>query len=321
MSTATKEAPGSRQTALVQQEMQPFRDMLESEGGRRRIAEVVPKNIAPDRLIRMAMLSISKNHDLRKCSPSSVLLAVCDAASLGLDCGGASGQAYLVPFKTTATLIIGYRGMIALARKSGEIATITSHVVRAGDEFRYELGLNETLVHKPGESVDDRHVTHAYAVAKFKDGSHQLEVMARAEIEKHRARSMAKDNGPWVTDYAEMCKKTVLRRLCKLLPMTPEAAEAIDKSDRNEFVEFVAESGPRLTASDAIRNARERVQVTSTATTSGALPAGEAVTKDGEIIDTPAAEQSDPNELTEAERAEIARKEEAEFLKQRGGAK
>lgn len=318
MSTAVKDAPGSKQAELVRSEMAPIRSMLESDTAKRRIAEVVPRNVAPDRLIRMAMLSVSKNADLRKCTPESILLSVCDAAALGLDCGGALGQAYLVPFKSTATLIVGYRGMIALARKSGEIATIYSHCVRAGDEFTYELGLEQTLRHKPGDSVDDRHITHAYAVAKFKDGSYQVEVMSRAEIEKHRARSMAKDNGPWVTDYAEMCKKTVVRRLCKYLPMTAEAAELIDKSDRSEFVDYAAEVGTgRVTASDAIRDARQRLTVASTAKT--AEP-GEVVTPDGEVTQ---AASADPHELSDAERAEIARKEAADWeaAQKKGGAK
>lgn len=313
MSTAMKDAPGSRQAELVKSELKPIRDLLESEQGKRRVADVVPKNVAPDRMIRMAMLSVSKNADLRKCTPESILLSVCDAAALGLDCGGSLGQAYLVPFKSTATLIIGYRGMIALARKSGEIATVYAHCVRVGDEFSYELGLEQSLKHKPGGSVDDKQITHAYAVARFKDGSYQVEVMSVDEIAKHRARSMAKDNGPWVTDYAEMCKKTVIRRLCKYLPMTAEAAELLDKSDRNEFVEYVAESGAgRVTAGSAIQQTRERLTVASTAKTA------ESVTKDGEVIDTPA-EQSDPNELSDAEKAEIARKEEAEFLNRKGG--
>lgn len=239
MSTAPA---GSRQQEMVKSEMKPIVTMFECDHSRRRVAALVPQGVDPARLIRMALLSISKSDALRRCTPESLLLSLCDAAALGLDCGGALGQAYLVPFKGSVTLIIGYRGMIALARKSGEISNVYAYVVRRGDQFTYSLGLDPKLDHVPGGSVKDDDITHVYAVCRFKDGGFQFDVMTRADVDRIRSRSRAAESGPWVTDYAEMAKKTVLRRLCKLLPMTADAADAIEQSDRGEFGDFVAEA-------------------------------------------------------------------------------
>lgn len=299
MSTATTApAVGSKQAELVKQEMRPIVAFIDSDEVRRRVAAVVPKHCSPDRLIRMALLSISKNQDLRKCTPDSLLLSICDAAALGLDCGGALGQAYLVPFKTTATLIIGYRGMIALARKSGEISTIYAHVVRYGDEFTYELGLNPILEHKPRADIGAS-VTHAYAVCKFKDGSYQFDVMTRAEIDRIRSRSMAKDNGPWVTDFDEMSKKTVLRRLSKLLPMTPEAAIAIHQSDEGEYGGF-----GNMVATET-RSVSSAISDTKARLVGTVKPNGETVTASGEVLSgEPTAEEKQA--ILDRERREAA---------------
>lgn len=200
-----------------------------------RIKAVSPNNVEPTRLMRMALMSISKTPALRNCKPDSLLLSVCDAAALGLTCGGGTQEAYLVPYKDTATLIIGYRGMIKLARQSGEIASITAECVYQGDEFDYELGLELKLSHKPHDETDDDKITHVYAIARFTNGFSQLIVMTRKQVEKIRQRSRASGSGPWQTDYAEMCKKTAIRRLCKLLPLTVQAQEAISNSDAAEF--------------------------------------------------------------------------------------
>ncbi len=96
--------------------------------------------------------------------------------------------------------------MIDLARRSGQIASLSARVVREGDDFSFEFGLEEKLVHRPGEN-EDAPVTHVYAVARLKDGGTQFEVMTRKQIELVRAQSKAGNNGPWVTHWEEMAKK------------------------------------------------------------------------------------------------------------------
>lgn len=212
---------------------------------------VLPKHLTPDRLIKIASVAVSRNELLKKCTPLSIVVAVMTAAQLGLDCGGALGSAYLVPFKRSkkvggdrwqtnyeCQLIIGYRGLIDLARRSGHIMSIESRVVYQNDLFDVEYGREGVqLKHKPALDADPGQMRLVYALATLKDGGHQFELMTRTQIDGIKARSQAKDNGPWVTDYDEMARKTVVKRLCKSLPLSTEFHEAIVLENRNEYGE------------------------------------------------------------------------------------
>ncbi|WP_082806148.1 recombination protein RecT [Marichromatium gracile] len=197
------------------------------ERNRDSIAAALPKHLTAERLSRVALGELRTNPRLLDCNPTSLMSAIVKASQLGLEVGSAMGHAYLVPYKTECTLIIGYRGMIALARRSGEIQSITARVVYARDTFELEYGLEEKLRHIPSTDEDPGQVTHVYAVAKLRDGGIQYEVMTRAEVEAVRKRSRAGGNGPWVTDWSEMARKTVMRRLFKYLPMSIEMADAM----------------------------------------------------------------------------------------------
>ncbi len=145
------------------------------------------------------------------------------------------GHAYLVPYGETATLIVGYKGLIDLARRSGQLSTIFARIVYQRDQFEYAYGLTERLEHIPANVDDSGDIQAAYAVARLKDGGTQFEVMSKREIDAIRDRSKASKNGPWVTDYAEMAKKTVLRRLCKMLPASVELARAVALDERADL--------------------------------------------------------------------------------------
>lgn len=208
---------------------------------KQQIAMALPRHMTPDRLTRIALTEIRKVPKLEKCDPVSLLGAVIQCAQLGLEPGNALGHAYLLPFdkrenvngkwETTGTdvqLIIGYRGMIDLARRSGQIVSLEARTVHAKDRFDVKLGLEPTLEHEPAwEEADRGPLTFVYAIAKLKDGGLQFEVMSRAEIERVRAQSKAKDNGPWVSHFDEMAKKTVIRRLFKYLPVSIEIQRAV----------------------------------------------------------------------------------------------
>lgn len=206
------------------------------------MALAMPKHMTADRLARIALTEVRRVPKLAQCDQTSFLGAIMQCAQLGLEPGGALGHAYLLPFDknkknaqgrwekvgTEVQLIVGYRGMIDLARRSGQIISIEARVVRAKDFFEVELGLDSRLVHRPAWGEANRgEPTFAYAVAKLKDGGLQFEVMSRVEIEAIRARSKAKDSGPWVTDWEEMAKKTVIRRLFKYLPVSIEIQRAV----------------------------------------------------------------------------------------------
>jgi len=226
------------------------------------IAAVLPKHLTPDRLLKVALSATSRNPALLACTPQSILLAVMQASELGLEVGGLLGDAYFVPFKDQAQLIVGYRGMIKLARQSGELKSLEAHVVRDNDVFDLEYGLDTRLVHKPSLAGELGKVVAAYAIARFKDGGYQVDVMTLAEIEAVRTRSKAAGDGPWMTDYAEMAKKTVVRRLCKYLPLSPELVNALEHEAAVEQnvaspvidVEiFQVEQAPEATRADSLK--------------------------------------------------------------------
>lgn len=202
------------------------------------IARALPKHMTADRMARIALTEFRKTPALMKCDPATLFGAVIQCAQLGLEPGGALGHAYLLPFEnrkkgtTDVQFIVGYRGMIDLARRSGQIVSISARAVHANDEFTYEFGLHEDLRHKPDESGNPGALTHVYAVARLKDGGVQFDVMSKAEIDKVRALSKASGSGPWVTFYEEMAKKTVIRRLFKYLPVSIEMATAVGLDER-----------------------------------------------------------------------------------------
>jgi recombination protein RecT len=210
------------------------------------IMKALPRHLTADRLIRIATTELRKTPKLAQCSPQSFLGAVIQCAQLGLEPGSALGHVYIVPFdkwkkdgnrwvlvETVATVILGYRGMIDLARRSGQIESIEAWPVYIGDAFECTLGLEPSLIHKPdwenaGRTVSDN-LRFVYAVARLKDGGRQFAVMSRAEVEMIRDRTFAKNrvdpakyDGPWKTDFEQMALKTVVRRLFKFLPVSVE---------------------------------------------------------------------------------------------------
>jgi recombination protein RecT len=217
MSTALVSSKGKQAT---------IKDLLEKS--KTSIAAVLPKHLTPDRLLKVALSATARTPALLACTPQSILLAVMQSAELGLEVGGLLGEAYFVPFKNSVQLIVGYRGMIKLARNSGQLKTIEARVVHANDQFEIEFGLENRLIHKPCLSGEPGDTVCVYAIARYKDDAYQVEVMTRAEIDAIRKRSQAADSGPWVTDFDEMAKKTVLRRLLKTGPLSPEVARALE---------------------------------------------------------------------------------------------
>jgi recombination protein RecT len=124
--------------------------------------------------------------------------------------------------------------LIALARRSGEVTNIETHIVYARDEFDLVLGIESSVKHIPFLEGDRGAPRLVYGVAKFKDGGHHFEWMPLAEVDRIRSRSKASNNGPWVTDYEQMVRKTLIRRMANYLPMSIELANAIQIGDAAE---------------------------------------------------------------------------------------
>lgn len=208
-------------------------DLIEKQ--KTAIARALPKHLSADRLTRIVLTEVKRNPKLAEGDPTSLLGALMQAAQLGLE-PGPLGHAYLVPYwngKTKTTdvqLQIGYRGYIDLARRSGQIVSIVAREVCEGDQFEFEYGTDERIVHKP--ALKGRGEAYAYyGVALLSDGGRVVHVMSREDVEKFRNRSQAKSSGPWVTDYDAMAKKTVIRRMVPWLPLSTEMAVAVEADD------------------------------------------------------------------------------------------
>lgn len=238
----------STQTAVAEADKpQTITEILTSAEFKAQMALALPKTLTADRLTRIVLTECRKTPELRRCNPQSFFGAVLQCAQLGLEPGSALGHCYLLPYgngkakdgRPNCQLIIGYRGMIDLARRSGQIVSINAYCVHQADEFVYELGLHPDIKHRPSAMANRGPVTYVYAVAQLKGGGVQFEVMSRAEIEAVRSQSKAGTRGPWMTHWEEMARKTVVRRLFKYLPVSTEALRAVEvdeKSDRGEAV-------------------------------------------------------------------------------------
>ena len=211
----------------------------------RALREALPKNIDPKHVTRLAISAYEKTPKLKICSFASVVNCLMDCAALGLEPDGR--RAHLIPYGDKCTLVIDYKGLVDIVMRSGLVRRIHVDVVCENDQFDYNLG--EVTLHK----VDWHHprgtVYAAYAMVELRDGARQYQVMSKVEIDAIRSQSKSANDGPWVTHYNEMAKKTVFKRLCKWLSLSPEIDRVVNGSDQSPDV-FEAESRQVLTAQD-----------------------------------------------------------------------
>ena len=198
---------------------------------KKEIAAALPKHISIDRMVMIAQTAATSVPALLDCYTPSLFGAMIKCSQLGLEPNNALGQAYMIPFRnskqnrTDVQLIIGYRGMIDLARRSGHVVSMNAQAVREGDEFNWGFGLEEKLDHKPGS--DRGEITHFYAYAKLTGGGHQFDVLTKQDVDKIMAGTQSKGKyGPWADHYEQMGRKTMIRRLFNYLPVSIEMAEA-----------------------------------------------------------------------------------------------
>jgi recombination protein RecT len=206
---------------------------------------------------------------LAECTRESFFLAMMNCAFYGLEPDGR--RAHLIPFKNRKVqpntvecqLIIDYKGLAELVRRSGDVSFLHCDAVYADDEFEVAYGTGGHLTHKPGDDRTGK-PKKFYSYVKLKDGSEDFDVMTLAEVERIRKRSKSPDEGPWVTDFSEMGKKTVFRRHSKWLPLSPESRFNLDRSDpeavevTNSWSEMIGETPEtvrqRLTARESVLN-------------------------------------------------------------------
>lgn len=219
------------------------------------LAKMLPKALSIERLLKVAQIAATTTPALAKCDVPSLVGAIGQCAQMGLEPNTVLGHAYLVPFNTkrrdasgaerwvnSVQVIIGYKGLIDLARRSGQIVSIAAHEVCERDHFELVYGLDEKLNHTP--AMGDRgEVVGFYAVAKLTGGGHAFEFMSAHQVEQIKLASQGfqqavkykkEAHHPWTVHFVEMGRKTVIRRLSKYLPLSIEFQTAAALDDMAE---------------------------------------------------------------------------------------
>lgn len=233
----TAQAPSSRPLAQMKPKEQ-IAYLLDQK--KNELAKMLPKTLSIERLLKVAQIAATTTPALAKCDVASLVGAIGQCAQMGLEPNTVLGHAYLVPFNTkrkmpdgserwvnSVQVIIGYKGLIDLARRSGQIVSIAAHEVCANDKFTLVYGLDEKLDHTPamGERGE---LIGFYAIAKLKDGGHCFEFMSVHQVREIMKATQSKGAyGPWKDHFAEMGRKTVIRRLAKYLPLSIEFQTAV----------------------------------------------------------------------------------------------
>ncbi len=203
--------------------MQTYIKQMENE-----IKKALPNVLTPERFTRIVLSALSTNPKLAETTPQSFLGAMMTAAQLGVEPNTPLGQAYLLPYWNSKNRCyecqfqLGYKGLLDLAYRSGDVSVIQAHVVYENDEFSYAFGLNPELKHIPAKQ-DRGEPTHVYAIFHTKSDGYGFEVASIESIRIHAQKhSKSFDNGPWQTNFEEMAKKTVLKRVLKYAPLKSE---------------------------------------------------------------------------------------------------
>ena len=221
--------------AVSKKQPQTIKDYINAMSGE--IAKALPQVMTPERFTRIALSAVSNTPKLGSCTPQSFLGAMMNAAQLGLEPNTPLGQAYLIPFEnrkkgiTECQFQIGYKGLIDLAYRSGEVKMIDAQTVYENDEFEYELGMDPVLKHKPARTNRGNPI-YFYATFKLTNGGQGFQVMSIEDVQEHAKKySKTYNNGPWQTNFEEMAKKTVLKKLLKYAPLKTEFVKQVTSDE------------------------------------------------------------------------------------------
>ena len=201
------------------------------------IKKALPSVMTPERFTRIALSALNNTPQLQQCTPLSFIAALLNAAQLGLEPNTPLGQAYLIPYKNKGQLevqfIIGYKGLIDLAYRNGQMQTIQAQEVYENDFFEYEYGLEPKLVHRPAFS-DRGELVYFYGIFRTVNGGYGFSVMSKADMDafaKTYSKAFESDFSPWKTSYIEMAKKTVIKQALKYAPIKTEFQRALSTDE------------------------------------------------------------------------------------------
>ena len=211
------------------------------KAGEKQFAAALPKHLNSERFTRIAITTIRQNPKLAECNAESLLGSLMTIAQLGLE-PGVLGQCYLIPFNNNklgtieCQFQLGYKGMIELLRRTGQLSDIYAYTVYSNDEFDIEYGLDRTLKHKPAFTNPEGRgeIVGFYSVAILKDGTRAFEYMTRKEVIEHEEKYRKGNfkNEIWNKNFEEMSLKTVTKKMLKWLPISVEMIENLRKDEQ-----------------------------------------------------------------------------------------
>lgn len=203
-----------------------IRALINSDAVKNQLAMVLPKHMTADRMARVAITAILKTPKLMQCKPESLLQALMLCSQTGLEPDGRN--AHLIPYGDTVQVIFDYKGLVALAERNG-VKNIRAVAVCDNDEFNFEIKDGRPTVSHKIDWKRPRGNAYVFYGTCLRNDELDVEVMHKDDIDAIRRRSKASGSGPWVTDYEEMAKKTVLRRMSKRWDISPEAFDGINQ--------------------------------------------------------------------------------------------
>lgn len=212
-----------------------IKELIHGDEFKLAVKQALPVHLKAERFVRVVLNATMRNPELLECTKESFFKACMDLSSYGIEPDGR--RAHLIPFRNNKTgtkevqLIIDYKGLAELVRRSGDVSYIHADVVYEGDTFDFAYGSDAHLRHVPASDNQGAKMQWAYSFVKLKDGCEDFIVLRAGEIEAVRKRSRASASGPWVSDYPEMAKKTAFRRHSKWLPLSSEARDAVEADD------------------------------------------------------------------------------------------
>lgn len=229
MKNAIQNAAANKPATTEKKQPTTIKEYVESMQGE--IARALPSVMTPERFTRITLSALSTNPKLAACDPKSFLGAMMTAAQLGVEPNTPLGQAYLIPYGRQCQFQLGYKGLLDLAYRSGEVSIIQAQTVYKNDEFEYEYGLEPKLKHIPAKA-DRGEPVFFYAMFKMKDGGYGFEVDSIDNIRDFaKKKSKTYGSGPWQTDFEAMAKKTVLKRVLKYAPLKSDFVREIAQDE------------------------------------------------------------------------------------------
>lgn len=270
----------------------------------------LPQHMSPERLSKIMLSTVLKTPDLMKVNMLSLIQILTQLSELGLEPGSYWGHVYLIPFENKAkhrydvNIIIGYKGLLELSRRSGFVSQIETHIVFEDEIFELEYGFSSTkkFRHVPNLKAprDEKKAYAVYLLARLKDGSEHFEIMPMDEVRKIRdaAPSSKGKSSPWGPHFLQMARKTIIRRAANYLPLSAEMVAAMELEDGSTIEGSIVKPSLQAVSAAAADDlagqmANSRAQDAAEPEDAETVPPHDPVT--GEVQEQPQGEQQEPD--------------------------